>query len=157
MYAILECFCKFCAAKSYLHGSTNFDMCFQNMAIWAWIWIHSCFLCRYLVYLSTLCDDATLGKECIRAAMRTLFNVPDSNSFNGISLSNENTRASKPTVLWSAIYIQELTQVVMRMQILSRIVHKELYIKIVNCGDQFKCYVFLWILYFLKLIWQCFF
>ncbi|KAH0459496.1 hypothetical protein IEQ34_012310 [Dendrobium chrysotoxum] len=65
----------------------------------------------FLVYLSTPCDDASLGKECIRAAMRTLFTVPDPDSFDGISSNNENTGASKPTVLWSAIYIQELTHV----------------------------------------------
>ncbi|XP_028556177.1 rab escort protein 1-like [Dendrobium catenatum] len=63
----------------------------------------------FLVYISTPCDDASLGKE--RAAMRTLFTVPDPDSFDGISSNNENTGASKPTVLWSAIYIQELTHV----------------------------------------------
>ncbi|XP_020593153.1 rab escort protein 1 isoform X2 [Phalaenopsis equestris] len=64
----------------------------------------------FLVYLSTPCDDASLGKECIHAAIKTLFTVPDSNGFDGIAVNNENVGASKPAVLWSAIYIQELTQ-----------------------------------------------
>lgn len=64
-----------------------------------------------VVYLSTYTDDASLGKNCIRIAMRTLFAVPDSISQEAcISSNQEAAGASKPTLLWSVIYIQELTQ-----------------------------------------------
>ncbi|KAG0466219.1 hypothetical protein HPP92_017799 [Vanilla planifolia] len=68
-----------------------------------------CPLGTYVVYVSTYCDDAHQGKECIRAAMKTLFTIPDSNSCEKDIDLNDGS-ASKPTLLWSAIYIQELLQ-----------------------------------------------
>ncbi|PKA47354.1 hypothetical protein AXF42_Ash017299 [Apostasia shenzhenica] len=65
----------------------------------------------FVVYLSTQCHDATVGKECIRAAMEALFRLPDSSSSEEIfSSDNENAGVSKPNLLWSVVYIQELAQ-----------------------------------------------
>ncbi|KAK8963440.1 hypothetical protein KSP40_PGU021961 [Platanthera guangdongensis] len=63
-----------------------------------------------VVYLSTYCDDASLGKDCILGAMRTLFEVRDSISHEECVSSNKGVGASKPTLVWSVTYIQELTQ-----------------------------------------------
>ncbi|KAJ7949886.1 Rab proteins geranylgeranyltransferase component [Quillaja saponaria] len=63
----------------------------------------------FILYISTLCDDANQGKKLVHATMNALLTIPVS----GIPESNpivqtENADA-KPTVLWSACYIQELT------------------------------------------------
>lgn len=64
----------------------------------------------FVVYFSTYCDDTSLGKNCILGAMRTLFEVPDSVSHEECVSSNKGAGESKPTLVWSVTYIQELTQ-----------------------------------------------
>jgi len=63
------------------------------------------------VYLSTLCDDGNLGKEYIQAAIRALFSHPKLDNSECVSTNNECAEASKPPLLWSAVYVQEATQV----------------------------------------------
>ncbi|THG09768.1 hypothetical protein TEA_019733 [Camellia sinensis var. sinensis] len=62
----------------------------------------------YVLYLSTLCDDAIQGKKSLHAAVNAIFSVPIS-----VTPENSNTDESenaevKPTLLWSALYIQEM-------------------------------------------------
>ncbi|XP_043721508.1 rab escort protein 1-like [Telopea speciosissima] len=60
-----------------------------------------------VVYLSALCNDAAQGKELLRAAMNVLFPLSISKNFE--SSASEGTEGeSKPTLMWSSIYIQEL-------------------------------------------------
>ncbi|XP_078165920.1 rab escort protein 1-like [Carex rostrata] len=74
----------------------------------------------FIVYLSTLCEDAVLGKVYINSAIKALF--------NSIELSSESVEAqpkeeggsvaaqtkeegeTKPTLLWSCTFVQELRE-----------------------------------------------
>ncbi|XP_077209785.1 rab escort protein [Tasmannia lanceolata] len=66
----------------------------------------------FVLYFSTLCDDAVQGKESLQAAMNALFMLPVSNNMeSSTSEINEGAEIeSKPTLLWSATYVQELTE-----------------------------------------------
>ncbi|XP_008796394.2 rab escort protein 1 [Phoenix dactylifera] len=65
----------------------------------------------FVVYLSTPCDDVILGKEYVCAAMNALFIVQNSDiSKGGISTNDEGTGETRPTLLWSSVHVQELTQ-----------------------------------------------
>ncbi|KAL5726536.1 hypothetical protein ACHQM5_009574 [Ranunculus cassubicifolius] len=59
----------------------------------------------FVWYLSTLCDDAGQGKESLRAAIDVLVKCSASKK-----IENENVEAL-PTLLWSALYSQQLTKV----------------------------------------------
>ncbi|KAM0941561.1 putative GDP dissociation inhibitor, FAD/NAD(P)-binding domain superfamily [Dioscorea sansibarensis] len=61
----------------------------------------------FVVYLSTLCDDAILGKECLHAAINALFRSSGSDTSTS---SNNGDPEPKPTLLWSSVYIQEISQ-----------------------------------------------
>ncbi|KAJ9172563.1 hypothetical protein P3X46_015787 [Hevea brasiliensis] len=62
----------------------------------------------FVLYLSALSDDAHQGKKSLNAAMNALFTCPDSvNLESSCADQNENAEL-KPTLLWSALYIQEL-------------------------------------------------
>ncbi|KAK9284815.1 hypothetical protein L1049_023992 [Liquidambar formosana] len=63
----------------------------------------------FVLYLSALCDDADQGKKLLHAAMNALF-TPDvsGNPENSSSVQCENTEEVKSTLLWSALYMQEL-------------------------------------------------
>ncbi|CAA6661640.1 unnamed protein product [Spirodela intermedia] len=69
----------------------------------------------FVVYCSTKCDDAIRGKEHLLAAMNALFELPggknEQDEHSGDLYINENTSKSKPVLLWSASYVQELTEV----------------------------------------------
>ncbi|ONK68764.1 uncharacterized protein A4U43_C05F15760 [Asparagus officinalis] len=54
----------------------------------------------YVVHLSTSCDSA----------MNALFSLPNLDNCEGISRNNEGAEVSKPTLIWSAVYDQEVTQ-----------------------------------------------
>ncbi|PON33032.1 Rab protein geranylgeranyltransferase component A [Parasponia andersonii] len=63
----------------------------------------------FILYFSALCDDAKQGKNLLRAAMNALLKIPVSeNAESSSEVQNENAD-EKPTLLWSAMYIQELT------------------------------------------------
>lgn len=63
----------------------------------------------FVLYLSTLCNDATQGKELLQAAIKSLFTLPVSgNPENSSSVHSENMEEVKPTLLWSALYTQDL-------------------------------------------------
>lgn len=69
------------------------------------------FLFRFVLYFSALCDDAKQGKNLLRAAINDLLKLPESeNAESGSAVQGENAEV-KPTLLWSTLYIQELTTV----------------------------------------------
>ncbi|XP_068649018.1 rab escort protein 1 isoform X2 [Aristolochia californica] len=60
-----------------------------------------------VLYFATLCDSGILGKKSLRAAMKALFGpIVCENSESSLPESHE----TKPTLLWSAMYIQELAE-----------------------------------------------
>ena len=64
-----------------------------------------------MLYLSALCDDAIQGKRLLNAAMNALLTFPDSvNSESSSTVQSENTE-EKPSVIWSGLYIQEMSTV----------------------------------------------
>ncbi|OMP03189.1 hypothetical protein COLO4_10588 [Corchorus olitorius] len=85
----------------------------------------------FVLYISTLCSSNDQGKKLLNAVINTLLTIPDSiNSESnaavqsetvesGCAVQNETAESSlaavcdpgegKPTVLWSALYIQELS------------------------------------------------
>ncbi|XP_045812878.1 rab escort protein 1 [Trifolium pratense] len=54
----------------------------------------------FVLYFSTLCNDADEGKKLLKASMNALLTLP------GVQSDSEDR---KPIVLWSAFYIQKLT------------------------------------------------
>ncbi|XP_043707592.1 rab escort protein 1-like [Telopea speciosissima] len=63
-----------------------------------------------VLYLSSLCDAAAQGKELLEAAMNVLFpRFLSKNCEGSASVETEGTAGeTKPTLMWNAIYIQEL-------------------------------------------------
>ncbi|KAA8534921.1 hypothetical protein F0562_029863 [Nyssa sinensis] len=65
----------------------------------------------FVLYLSALCDDAIQGKKLLNEALCGLVSVPISGyPENSSADQSENMEEGKPTLLWSALYIQELTR-----------------------------------------------
>ncbi|XP_058069577.1 rab escort protein 1-like isoform X2 [Magnolia sinica] len=65
----------------------------------------------FILYLSTLCDDAAQGKKSLHAAINALFPHPAPKNFESSSQAvNEVEADANPIVLWSAMYVQELTE-----------------------------------------------
>jgi RAB protein geranylgeranyltransferase component A len=58
----------------------------------------------FVLYLSALCDDSHQGKKLLNEAINALFPPPVSRSSE-----LEDTEQAKPTLLWTALYIQDLT------------------------------------------------
>ncbi|GLT26901.1 hypothetical protein SLA2020_019400 [Shorea laevis] len=77
----------------------------------------------FVLYISALCSDIDEGKKLLHLAMDALFRLPVSgNPENNATVENETTEgcsvaqsekaeAVKPMLLWSAMYIQDLTTV----------------------------------------------
>ncbi|KAK6944831.1 GDP dissociation inhibitor [Dillenia turbinata] len=65
----------------------------------------------FVYYISALCDDANQGKKLLHAAMNALFASPNSELPEKNSSKESESTEIRPTVLWSALYIQELTMV----------------------------------------------
>ncbi|MQM11505.1 hypothetical protein Taro_044412, partial [Colocasia esculenta] len=83
--------------------------------------LYSSSIGSFAVYLSAKCDNALQGKDHVLAAMNTLFKLPgdsddgkggtnDQGEDSGLP-DGESTVEAKPKLLWSALYIQEMTQV----------------------------------------------
>ncbi|KAH6807984.1 Rab escort protein [Perilla frutescens var. frutescens] len=64
----------------------------------------------FVSYLSTVCDNAVEGKKLLNATINALFSmaVSSESENNGIDNLCEHTE-EKPYLLWSTVYIQELT------------------------------------------------
>lgn len=63
-----------------------------------------------MTYLSVICDDAVQGKKLLEAAINALFSIPVSGVSENNSADNPNSN-TKPDLLWSALYVQELIKV----------------------------------------------
>ncbi|KAF5735888.1 hypothetical protein HS088_TW14G00017 [Tripterygium wilfordii] len=68
----------------------------------------------FVLYLSTLCDEGNQGKELLRLAINTLLTIPapvnpDGNS--SVECENSHNKEVRSTLLWSALYVQELSMV----------------------------------------------
>ncbi|CAD6342195.1 unnamed protein product [Miscanthus lutarioriparius] len=65
----------------------------------------------FMVYLSTPCADTSTGKQCIKKAIDALFAPQASDSLEGhLKETSENNEDLKPTVIWSCVYVQEITE-----------------------------------------------
>ncbi|XP_042041410.1 rab escort protein 1-like, partial [Salvia splendens] len=66
---------------------------------------------RFVTYLSAVCDEAVEGKKLLNAAVNALFHIAVSSSPENNEIDNlrEHTE-EKPCLLWSALYIQDLTK-----------------------------------------------
>ncbi|KAJ8764780.1 hypothetical protein K2173_009181 [Erythroxylum novogranatense] len=64
----------------------------------------------FVLYFSTLCDDANQGKKLINAAISAVVSFPDSvNPDSSSKVTNETIGEGKTMLIWSASYIQEQT------------------------------------------------
>ncbi|KAJ3694704.1 hypothetical protein LUZ60_000081 [Juncus effusus] len=65
----------------------------------------------FVVHLSTLCENPILGKEIIKSAINALFiNNTNSSENANIQEPTNNETETKPTLLWSAVFIQEIVE-----------------------------------------------
>lgn len=63
----------------------------------------------FVLYISALCDDVHQGKKLLNAAMNALLTCPDSVNPESSTIDQIENAEIKPNLLWSALYIQELT------------------------------------------------
>ncbi|KAJ4844533.1 hypothetical protein Tsubulata_027945 [Turnera subulata] len=64
----------------------------------------------FVLYLSTVCDNIDQGKRSLKAAINALVTLPDSESpENSSKIQSGIGEEAEPTLLWSGLYIQELT------------------------------------------------
>ncbi|TKY70244.1 Rab proteins geranylgeranyltransferase component A [Spatholobus suberectus] len=62
----------------------------------------------FILYFSTLCNDADEGKKLLKSAMNALLTLPVSGNSESILSVQSDSEDIKPIVLWSAFYIQKL-------------------------------------------------
>ncbi|KAI5587305.1 hypothetical protein POPTR_005G030000v4 [Populus trichocarpa] len=70
-----------------------------------------CPLGMFVLYLSALCDDAIQGKRLLNAAMNALLTFPDPVNSESSSTVQSETTEEKPSVIWSGLYMQEMSTV----------------------------------------------
>ncbi|KAG6385857.1 hypothetical protein SASPL_154740 [Salvia splendens] len=96
-----------------LQLSSNVGICPSNTEVSSII--QHVLLClpnfRFVTYLSAVCDEAVEGKKLLNAAVNALFHIAVSSSPENNEIDNlrEHTE-EKPCLLWSALYIQDLTK-----------------------------------------------
>jgi hypothetical protein len=64
-----------------------------------------------------LCHDADKGKELLHAAIDALLMLPESGHPESNTTVESYIAAEKPTLLWKALYIQDLTMVCFSSQL----------------------------------------
>ncbi|TXG72448.1 hypothetical protein EZV62_001027 [Acer yangbiense] len=70
-----------------------------------------CPLGMFVLYFSALCDEVNQGKKLLHAALNALLKLLVSgNAENSSIVQSEDIEHVEPTLLWSALYIQELTK-----------------------------------------------
>jgi hypothetical protein len=74
-------------------------------------------LVQVCIILSTLCHDADKGKELLHAAIDALLMLPESGHPESNTTVASDIAAEKPTLLWKALYIQDLTMVCFSSQL----------------------------------------
>ncbi|XP_015576358.2 rab escort protein 1 isoform X1 [Ricinus communis] len=65
----------------------------------------------FILYLSALCDDVHQGKKLLNTAMNALLSSTDSENPESCSTGQTENTEVQSMLLWSALYIQELTTV----------------------------------------------
>ncbi|PIA33399.1 hypothetical protein AQUCO_04100079v1 [Aquilegia coerulea] len=65
----------------------------------------------FVLYVSALCDDATKGKKSLHAAINALLKCSISENRETSAHLPDESEVVTPTLLWSAMYIQQLTKV----------------------------------------------
>jgi hypothetical protein len=79
---------------------------------------YSLLLFRFVLYFSTLCHDADQGKELLHVAMDALLMLPESgHPESNTTVQSDIAAEVKPTLLWKALYIQDLTMVCFSSQL----------------------------------------
>ncbi|KAL8246838.1 hypothetical protein R6Q59_008054 [Mikania micrantha] len=64
----------------------------------------------FVFYISVVCDDALEGKKSLHAAIDNLFSRHTSSPTDSGSTDQTESAKVKPTLLWSALYIQDLIE-----------------------------------------------
>lgn len=64
----------------------------------------------FVTYLSAICNNAVEGKKLLNAAINALFSMPASGESNDETHVLQEHTEEKPCLLWSALYIQQLTE-----------------------------------------------
>uniref|UniRef100_A0A1J3I1X2 Rab escort protein 1 n=1 Tax=Noccaea caerulescens TaxID=107243 RepID=A0A1J3I1X2_NOCCA len=64
----------------------------------------------HVLYLSTLCDKDDQGKKALLSAMTTLIKPPVSEKLQSDSVAENDDAEAKPSLLWRALYVQELVK-----------------------------------------------
>ncbi|CAI9753322.1 unnamed protein product [Fraxinus pennsylvanica] len=65
----------------------------------------------FVTYLSAVCDDAVEGKKLLHSAINALFSVSISGNTENCNMDDRSGNTEvKPSLLWSAFYLQELTK-----------------------------------------------
>ncbi|CAN0891520.1 Rab escort protein 1 [Linum grandiflorum] len=77
-----------------------------------------CPLGMFVIYLSASCEDVAEGKKLLNRAMNALLTSPDALSEENIN-ETAGVEESKPTLVWSALYIQELQSMAQSDSIIS--------------------------------------
>ncbi|XP_051134560.1 rab escort protein 1 [Andrographis paniculata] len=70
--------------------------------------VAACPVGMFVTYLSVICDDPVEGKKSLTTAINALFSGPISSSERNSPDDSSNQAEDKPSLLWSALYIQEL-------------------------------------------------
>lgn len=69
-----------------------------------------CPLGMFVLYFSALCDEVNQGKKLLHAALSALQKLlVTGTAGNSSTVQSEGTEEAKPTLLWSALYIQDLS------------------------------------------------
>ncbi|KAL2491195.1 Rab escort protein [Abeliophyllum distichum] len=64
----------------------------------------------FVTYLSAVCDSAVEGKKLLHSAINSLFSVSSSGKSEKRAMNDQSENTDvKPSLLWSALYLQELT------------------------------------------------
>ncbi|XP_054786332.1 rab escort protein 1 [Prosopis cineraria] len=64
----------------------------------------------FVLYFCAVCKDADEGKKLLQAAMNSLLVMPVSGNADSISSDQTESADIKPIVLWSAFYMQKITE-----------------------------------------------
>ncbi|KAK7252634.1 hypothetical protein RIF29_36721 [Crotalaria pallida] len=63
----------------------------------------------FVLYFSTLCNEADEGKKLVQAAINAYLTLPVTGNSESIPIVQNDSEDTKPSVLWSAFYIQNVT------------------------------------------------
>nr|XP_043632046.1 rab escort protein 1 [Erigeron canadensis] len=64
----------------------------------------------FVIYISVVCDDTLEGKKLLHTVVKSLFSVRASGTTDSNITDQADSTEVKPTLLWSALYIQDLIE-----------------------------------------------